>query len=143
MIIKESILIRSPLETVWAVFSDIDNWAAWNPVCRECRFEQGTAIQEGACISFALNPLVVPMRIAPVVNRCIPGKMVTWAGRKWGIHAEHTFRFQHTGGETLLESEEVFSGPMLLPARLLGVPGRLHALTRDMLAAVKKEAEAR
>lgn len=143
MLIKETILIKAPLETVWDVFTDIDNWDRWNTVCRECRFEDGAILKEGACISFELNPLIFSLRIAPVIETYEEGKTITWAGTKWGIHARHTFTFENFDSGTSLESVEEFSGLMLWGAKLIGMPGRLHELARRMMSAIKAEAESR
>ncbi len=72
MIIREELSIAAPLETVWEIFSDIAHWDQWNPVCRECRWEEGSSLESGASLSFELQPLVFPIRIAPVVTRCRP-----------------------------------------------------------------------
>ena len=143
MIIRETVVIDAPIETVWEVFSDIEHWTDWNPVCRECRFETGDTVAEGACISFELNPLALPMRIAPVVTDCNPGRSVTWTGEKLGVHAKHTFNFEPAESQVRLESIETFSGFMLWPARLIGVPKRLHELTRQLLFAIKTASETR
>lgn len=143
MIIRETVVIDAPIEIVWEVFSEIEHWSDWNPVCLECRLETGNAMSEGACLSFKLNPLFLPMRIAPVVTNYHPGRSVTWNGKKWGIHAEHTFNFKPDGSKIRLESIETFSGPTLLPARLIGVPRRLHELTRQLLFAIKTASENR
>ncbi len=143
MIIKESIVIDAPVKTVWQVLTEVENWPDWNTVCRECRLEEGDALEEGACLSFELSPLVFPLRIAPVIEAYEEGKKLTWAGSKWGIHARHTFSFSPLDGGCRLESREVFSGILLWAARLTGVPNRLHGLTRRLLSAIKAEAEAR
>ena len=141
MVIREEIFIAAPPETVWAVFSDIDNWKHWNPVCRECRLVRGEGLQPGACISFQLKPVFFPIRIEPEVSRCQPSQTVVWTGSKWGLHAEHTFLFETVKDGTRLESIETFSGPVLWPLRLAGIPRRLHRLTRQLLAAIKSAAE--
>jgi len=144
MILREVVVIHAPLETVWEVFSSVEQWQQWNPVCRECRFETGdSAMTAGTCISFELRPLLIPMRIAPVVTTCEAGRQIIWNGSKWGIHARHTFNFEETGDGVRLESIEAFSGPMLWPARLIGIPGRLRQLTCQLLDAVKQTAETR
>ncbi|MEZ4604265.1 MAG: hypothetical protein R2861_12965 [Desulfobacterales bacterium] len=61
------------------------NWDGWNPVCRECRFEAGNHLVEGACISFELRPLILPMRIAPTVDFSRPGKKVVWSSSRQGF----------------------------------------------------------
>jgi hypothetical protein len=144
MIISASIEIYAPMTLVWEVFTDIRQWREWNPVCRECRFETGKAMQAGACISFTLNPLFVPIRIAPVVNFLEQGRKVVWSGGRFGIHAEHTFVFKQTDASSvIIDSTEVFSGFMLVPAKIFGLPARLHTLSIRLLEAIKAEAEMR
>lgn len=141
MKIEAAIQIHAPLQRVWDVFSDIANWEDWNPVCRECRFEEGDSLVKGACISFKLKPILLPIRIAPRVEQIEPGKKVVWSGARMGISAEHEFYFQENEGGVLLTSIEHFKGPMLIVARLLFLPSRLHTLTMRLLNAIKEEAE--
>jgi hypothetical protein len=141
MIIEATIQINAPLQRVWDVFSDISNWGDWNPVCRECRFETGNALVKGSCISFELTPVIFPMRIAPEVGHCEPGKKVVWSGSKMGIHAEHEFFFEENDNGVELKSIEHFKGPMLFFAKLLFLPSRLHGLTIRLLDAIKEKAE--
>ena len=93
MIIKASVQINAPLQVVWDVFSNIASWDQWNPVCTECRLEAGQSLVRGACISFSLNPMMMPIRIAPKVTHCETGKKLVWEGGRLGIHAEHEFLF--------------------------------------------------
>jgi len=141
MIIQATIQINASLQRVWEVFADISNWDDWNPVCRECRFEAGHSLVKGACISFELNPVVLPIRIAPVVEHCEPGKKVVWAGSRMGIHAVHEFYFEENESGVELKSIEHFKGPMLMFAKMIFLPSRLHALTLKLLNAIKLEAE--
>jgi len=143
MIISASIQIKAPLAIVWEVFTDINNWQEWNPVCRECRLEEGDAMGSGTCFSFELNPLVIPVRIKTTVDQFEPEKKVVWSGSRLGINAEHTFTFHEISDHVLLRSKESFSGPMLWAARGIGVPSRLHALSVRLLDAIKQESESR
>ncbi|MFO7859783.1 MAG: SRPBCC family protein, partial [Desulfosalsimonas sp.] len=136
MIIRETITIHAPMEIVWDVFSQVENWSEWNPICRQCRYEAGDRLAPGTCLSFELRPLFFPIRIAPEVKEYEKGRQVTWIGKKWGIFSRHTFYFKPVGHGVKIESIETFSGPMLFVARLVGIPGRLHKLTRHLLAAI-------
>ncbi len=141
MIICESIQINAPLARVWHVFTDINNWREWNPVCRECRLEQGDAITSGACLSFELNPVIISLRIRAVIDEFEPGKKIVWSGSRLGIHAVHAFTFEETRGQVILRSEECFSGPLLFLARIVGIPSRLHQLSKQLLKSIKLRAE--
>ena len=87
--------------------------------------------------------MVLPIRIAPEVTHCDPGKKVIWKGGRLGIHAEHEFLFEETVGGVVLKSTEFFKGPMLVFARLMFLPSRLHALSLRLLDAIKEQSEAR
>ena len=143
MIIRADIEIRAPLPVVWRVFSHLEEWKDWNTACKSCRFTEGDELADGACFTFVVTPIVFPVRVAPRVVRCDPGREVVWEGRRLGIRAVHTWRFKpRDGGGVVLESEETFEGPLLALARPLGVPARLHRLTVRMLAQIKQVSEA-
>ncbi|MBS3754401.1 MAG: SRPBCC family protein [Desulfobacterales bacterium] len=143
MIIRESVTISAPMEIVWDVFSRVENWSDWNPVCRECRLDTGDRLSAGTCLSFTIKPMGFPIRISPAVKVYEKARRVSWAGSKWGLHAEHAFYFKPAGKKVRVESIEIFSGPMLLPAKFIGIPGRLHKLTRQLLAAMQTASESR
>ena len=143
MIISTSININASIDTVWEVFSDIHNWQEWNPVCRECRLEQGDAMACGTCFSFELNPLILSIRIKAVIEQFEPKKKVVWSGSRLGIHATHVFTFEEKESYVVLKSEEFFSGPLLFLARLIGIPSRLHQLSNRLLESIKQQAESR
>jgi hypothetical protein len=143
MIISASIKINAPLPIVWDVFTDIHNWKEWNPVCRECRLEEGDAMGCGACFSFELNPMFLSIRIKAVIEVFEPGKKVVWSGSRLGIDATHTFTFKDNETHVVLKSEESFSGPLLFLARFIGIPSRLHHLSDRLLESIKQQAESR
>ncbi|MFP4477774.1 MAG: SRPBCC family protein [Desulfatibacillaceae bacterium] len=143
MIIETSIRIRAPVETVWEVFSDLAGWDAWNEVCRECRIEDGGELAAGTCFSFDLRPFAFPIRIAPRVTENRPMERVVWEGSRLGVHAVHTFDFSRDGDATVIHSREELSGPLLLPARLVGATRRLHRLSDRLLEGIRDESERR
>lgn len=148
MVIREEIEIEAPLAIVWSVFTCLDDWGKWNTVCRAARrinqpFAGGKPISEGDCISFAVRPVVFPVRITPRITKCIPEKEIVWEGRRFGIRAEHSFTFTECGEKILVLSTEKFRGVGLLFSRVALVPSRLHQLTRELLGLLRKEAESR
>ncbi len=143
MVIHEQIAVNAPLPVVWRVFTCLDEWNRWNSVCRDSCFLEGDEITEGACVAFTIRPFSLPIRITPRVTRCDPGREVVWEGERLGIHAEHSFSFREEGGTVILTSVEEFSGPFATASALIALPSRLHHLTRQLLIAVKREAEKR
>ncbi|WP_373501780.1 SRPBCC family protein [Desulfococcus sp.] len=141
MIIEESIEIHAPLATVWRVFSRMEDWESWNTVCENCCLIEGDEMAAGTCFTFTLRPYRIPLKIAPRIVKCEPGKEVVWAGSRLGVHAEHRFTFEERGGRVVLTSVESFRGLMLWISRLVFVPAKLHRLTRKLLLAIKSQAE--
>ena len=142
MIIKAEVYIHAPLPVVWRVFSHLEDWKDWNTACSSCRLVEGDELAEGACLAFVVKPIVFPVKVQPRVVSCELGREVVWEGERFGIHAVHTWRFQEKADGVVLESMEVFKGPLLVLGRLVGVPKRLHRLTVQMLDQIKQYSEA-
>jgi ligand-binding SRPBCC domain-containing protein len=143
MVIEEEITIEAPLKIVWQVFSGFENWDDWTSVCQMCHYQEGSEMVSGACVSFVVKPFVFPVRVAPKITRCDPGREVVWEGGRLGIHAVHSWSFSDKEGKVILSSSECFSGPALGLGRLFLLPHRLHRLTQKLLVSIKEEAERR
>jgi ligand-binding SRPBCC domain-containing protein len=143
MIVEDEIRIDAPLAVVWQVFSGFDTWDDWTSACQMCHYQEGSQMVSGACLSFTVKPFVFPVRVAPRITSCDPGREVIWEGGRLGIHAVHTWRFREEEGKTVIFSSERFSGPLLWLGELISVHSRLHGLTRELLMGIKREAEAR
>jgi hypothetical protein len=143
MIIREEIEIAAPIPIVWAVFSTVKEWDNWNTACQSCHLIEGEQMKTGACFSFVVRPFTLPIKVNSQIIKCEPGQEVVWKGERLGIHAVHTWTFTEVDGAVILDSHEEYGGPLLWLARLTLVPQRLHSLTRQLLASIKQEAEAR
>jgi hypothetical protein len=141
MVIDEEIEIHAPLDVVWRIFSQMEDWDQWNTACRECCILEGDSMNSGTCFSFKIKPWFLPLRVAPRIVECEPGKTVTWEGGRLGVNAAHTWRFREQDGKVILRSVERFRGPLLIVGRVLGIPQKLHRLTREFLETLKKAAE--
>ena len=98
---------------------------------------------EGDCVSFVISPLIFPVRITPRIVKCAPGEEIVWVGSRFGIRAEHTFNFRESGSKVVLTSIETFRGAIAALSTFIFLPERLHRLVRELLASIKREAEAR
>lgn len=141
MVIDEEIEIRAPLAVVWRIFSQMEAWDQWNTACRECCLLEGESMDTGACFSFKIKPWVLPLRVEPRIVECVPAERVTWEGGRLGVQASHTWQFREQNATVILHSVERFSGPLLVVGRLLGIPQKLHRLTREFLETLKHAAE--
>jgi hypothetical protein len=143
MVIKAEIEINAPLNAVWRIFSQMEDWDDWNTACRSCCMVSGDAsLSAGTCFTFVIRPLVFPLTVQPRIVSCDPGREIVWEGGKMGINATHTWRFREQDGKVKLLSVERFEGPMVWVGYLLNVPKRLHRLTLEFLRTLKNAAEA-
>lgn len=142
MIIQEQVTINAPLQRVWHIFTNIAAWETWNSVCADCCFISGAEIAPGACVAFTLRPYYLPIKIQPKVTKCEPFREVIWEGERLGVHAVHRFEFLEKNGQVTMVSTEEFGGPLFFLARLLLVHRRLQRLSSQLLADIKRAAEA-
>jgi hypothetical protein len=128
--------INAPVETVWGVLTDFENWPAWNESVSKIHVD---------------GPLEVGMsfrwkaggsRIRSRVEEIDPLRTLAWSGKSLGIRAIHVWRFEAHGGTTRAYTSESFDG---LLAKLMA--GSLTKMLKQALAqglqALKKEAESR
>lgn len=98
-------------------------------------------MKAGTCFSFKIKPWLLPIRVEPHIVECEPRKSVTWQGGRLGVQASHTWKFREQDGKVVLRSVERFHGPLLLLGRMMGIPRKLHRLTREFLETLKAAAE--
>ena len=141
MVIQESIEIYAPMDTVWQVFSAMEDWHSWNTVCENCCLIRGDKMAEDTCFTFEMRPYYLPIKVAPKITKCDPGKEVIWEGSRFGVHAVHRFTFEEKQDAVVLTSIEKFEGAILWLSKLIFIPSRLHRLTRKLITAIKHRAE--
>jgi hypothetical protein len=139
--IRTQITINAPLSRVWQVFADLAAWGQWNSVCEDCCLLSGQAMAPGTCFTFTLRPYHLPLKVQPAITACEPGREVVWQGQRLGVRAEHRFAFREENGQTTIVSTETFGGPLFFLARLLRLPRKLHQLSEQLLADIKRAAE--
>jgi hypothetical protein len=142
MIIEESVDINAPLPVVWNVFSAMEDWQNWNPVCENCCIISGDGMAQDTCFTFQMRPYYLPIKVMPTITKCEPGKRVIWEGRRFGVQAVHSFIFEEKENSVRLTSSETFRGPLLWLSKLIFIPRRLHRLTQQLMACIKDQAEA-
>jgi hypothetical protein len=97
---------------------------------------------ENTCFTFQMRPYYLPIKVMPTITKCELEKEVIWEGRRFGVHAVHRFIFEEKEDTVRLTSSESFRGPLLWLSRIIFIPKRLHRLTRELMAAIKNQAEA-
>jgi hypothetical protein len=142
MVIEESIVIASPIEKAWNIFTDLTCWSKWNTVMEHVSSES-LHIKEGGSFRFCIRPFVIPVYLEPVIEEVVPGKKITWRGEIFGITAVHEYIFQETDQGVSVTSRETFSGGPVALSGILFSMGKLKELTLTLLKDLKKAAENR
>ncbi|MFA5835165.1 MAG: SRPBCC domain-containing protein [Bacteroidota bacterium] len=113
--IRTEILIQAPPEKVWAILTDFNRYAEWNPFIRSVTGE--VAVGKEITILLA-PPESSEMTFSPTILAFEPNKELRWLGHFWftGLFdGEHTFELIDNGnGTTTFKQSEDFGG-ILVP----------------------------
>jgi uncharacterized membrane protein len=106
-----------PRETVWEIWSDLENWPTWSqPLHVSTRWLGEAEWAEGAEFEQVLN-LGAPLGTITAqekVSAIVPGERVMWCKDENGVKSCHVWQFETlaTGG-TRITNVEVFHGPAM------------------------------
>jgi len=131
---RDSIVVAAPLETVWAVLTDIDAWPTWQPEISRAKLNGPLA--PGSRFRWGSNGLPITSTIREVE----PPMRIAWSGNSLGIDAAHVWTMMQQGDRVSVRVEESFDG---WPVRLLrGLMQRaLDRANRAWLESLKGRAE--
>ncbi|WP_331772147.1 SRPBCC family protein (plasmid) [Embleya sp. NBC_00888] len=104
VIVRLAITVNAPLADVWALHSDIDAWADWNPDID--RAELDAPLAPGARFRWLTHGL----DITSTVYQVVPGKRVVWGGPVQGIEGVHVWTFHEQDGVVTVRTDESWSG---------------------------------
>ena len=139
--LRTAIEINAPADTVWAILTDLGQFAAWNPFIPEAEGE----IREGARLKVRIAPPGgKAMTFKPTVTRVEPGRAFRWLGHLLlpGLFdGEHIYEISPLaeGGVRFVQREE-FRG-VLAPLLWKSLETNTRQGFEAMNAALKKLAE--
>ena len=110
--IKTSLEIDAPPETVWEILTRFDEYGAWNPYHTAVL---GDLAPNGPIDIHVVRPDGKALVVHAVIQQVSPNRQLVWGG---GIpiifEGMHVFKLTPTtGGGTLLEQNETFSGVII------------------------------
>ena len=128
------LIVNSSVQRVWEIITDLNNWSAWNSDI-ESMHVQGE-IGPGTVFVWKAGG----MTIESTIMEFEPETRIAWKGKTFGITAYHVWTFLDKGNQTLIYTNEKFTG---LLAWLL--PGTMRKVIKKALIhgteALKKAAE--
>ncbi len=122
--VRESadIHIAAPVEVVWEILTDFENWPHWNKTVTKMRVSGPLAAGMVFCWKAGVN-------ITSTLQEVSPRTRIVWTGRTLGIKAVHTWSFRPEAGGVRVQTEESFAG---LPARIFALS--MRRMLRNSLA---------
>ena len=139
--ISTEIEINATTGKVWAILTDLNRFADWNPFIREAAGE----LRSGSKLNIRIEPPgSKTMTFKPVVTRVAPEREFRWIGRliiPGLFDGEHIFEIE-TSDENSVRfiQREHFRG-LLVPLLWRSLESKTRQGFNDMNEALKKEAE--
>jgi hypothetical protein len=126
--------VDAPVETVWRVLTELEQWPSWNPDVTSMTV--GGPLAQGTVFRWKAGPRT----IVSTIERVEPSRSVVWSGKTLGVKATHAWHFERVGEKTHVLTEEALRG---LVARLLrgSLQKTLDAALENGLKNLKAEAE--
>jgi hypothetical protein len=101
--------IDAPVETVWAVLSDLTRYGDWNPVLK---IVDGTAALGNVITMRGLDEELSPSNFEATISSFSAPNVLAWeVGDRNALHGLHRFEISANGAGTSFVNDETFSGP--------------------------------
>ncbi len=101
---RKEIVIHAPVEKVWELQTDIENWNRWQPDITSAKLEG--ALKADTIFRWKAKGL----NIVSTLHTVKPLKQIGWTGLSLGMFAIHNWMFEARGKTTLVVTEESLSG---------------------------------
>ncbi len=131
---QAAIAIDAPVERIWKLVVDIDQWPQWNKAVSKARFEG--PLERGATFVWISGGFTIHSTMQDVV----PMRRLSWSGRTFGTKAVHSWTFDVMDEGVLVTTTETFRGwlPMIMSKTMQKT---LHDTLCALLASLKAAAE--
>ena len=100
----DSILIDAPIEKVWAIETDINHWAEWQPDVSSAKLDGD--LRSGNVFRWKAAGLSITSTLRVVK----PYEQIGWTGDSLGMKAVHIWHFVPEEGGTRVKVDESLSG---------------------------------
>lgn len=101
---KKEMIINAPVERIWKIQSDINNWPKWQKDVSYARLQGRLA--KGTVFKWKAMGMNITSELQEVNNN----KEIGWSGKSIGMNAVHNWKFEKQGNKTKVITEESLSG---------------------------------
>jgi uncharacterized membrane protein len=102
---KEEIIINSPIENVFNILSDINNWPSWQSSVTKAQING--SMEPGVKFKWKAGGLNINSKLHTVNTNSEIG----WTGKTWWIKAVHNWYLSNENQKTKVIVEESLTGP--------------------------------
>lgn len=135
VITRDEIFIHAPIETIWAIQTDVAHWPSWQPDVDGVQADGPLAV--GSVFRWQTAGLDITSTVAEVES---PHRIV-WGGPAQGITAIHVWTFHSQASGVLVRTAESWDGAPVLAQTAFLQDALDHSL-RQWLENLKHTAEA-
>lgn len=129
---RQSIIINAPIDRVWSLLTDIDNWPNWN---KEIKSASCTTVAEGASFDWHIRHTSFVSTFQAVKEPTL----LSWLGKSKLMKSIFVWNLEASDQQTIVTVEESIEG-FVIP--IFNNHSKLHDILVDWLNALKKKAEA-
>ena len=101
---SKTVVIQADSKKVWAVLTDIDNWAAWQTDISKPKLNG--VLQTGTTFDWKTGGA----KIHSTLHTVNPYSQFGWTGKTFGIFAIHNWTLTERNGQTTVEVDESMEG---------------------------------
>lgn len=101
---SKTITINANSEKVWAILTNIDNWASWQTDISQPRMNG--ALQPATTFDWKTGGV----KIYSTLHTVEPFENFGWTGKTFGLFAIHNWTLRETNGQTTVSVEESMEG---------------------------------
>jgi uncharacterized protein YndB with AHSA1/START domain len=107
VITRDDIVIHAPLNRVWRIQTDVEQWPAWQPGVSSSVKQTPGPLRPGSSWVWSTDGLE---GITSTVTQVEPKRRIVWGGPAQGITAVHVWTFTPTEDGVKVHTEESWAG---------------------------------
>ncbi|MER5556728.1 SRPBCC family protein [Streptomyces sp. NPDC002793] len=107
MITRDDIVIKAPLDRIWRIQTDVENWPAWQPNVSSAIKQTPGPLRPGSSWVWSTEGLE---NITSTVKQVQPKHRIVWVGPAQGITAVHVWTFTQAKDGVHVHTEESWTG---------------------------------
>ncbi|MET9596038.1 SRPBCC family protein [Streptomyces sp. NPDC006516] len=139
VITRDDIVIHAPLDRIWSIQTDVENWPAWQPNVSSAVKQTPGKLRPGSSWIWSTEGLE---NITSTVKQVQPKRRIVWGGPAQGITAVHVWTFTQAKNGVHVHTEESWTGEPVT-ANTAYLQGALDDSLDHWLHNLKQQAEKR